>query len=182
MKTILRIGRGVKVRRARVKEICDLPVKTMDVDVKTELIQALIPLGLWHVKEVLEQEVQALAGERYKRQGMAGCDRWGKQWGSVYLRDQKVPIPVPRVRDQQGGKEIRLRSYQRLQEPRNGDEGVLQRILHGLSCRSYEACAEAVPEAFGLSGSTVSKQLENPNNVYIFFGPGNGFDRYPHFE
>ena len=158
MKRILRIGRGVKVRRAKVKEICDLPLKTMDVDVKTELIQALIPLGLWHLKEVLEQEVTALAGERYKRQGMAGYDRWGKQWGSVYLRDQKVPIVVPRVRDRQGGKEIRLRSYDRLQEPRNGDEGVLKRILHGLSCRSYEVCAEAVPEAFGLSGSTISKR------------------------
>ena len=158
MKTILRIGRGVKVRRARVKEICDLPLKTMDIDVKTELIQALIPLGLWHLKEVLEQEVTALAGERYKRQGITGYDRWGKQWGSVYLRDQKLPILVPRVRNQQEDKEIRLRSYERLQEPRNGDEGVLKRILHGLSCRSYEACAEAVPEAFGLSGSTVSKR------------------------
>jgi transposase-like protein len=158
MKTILRIGRGVKVRRARVKEICDLPLKTMDIDVKTELIQALIPLGLWHLKEVLEQEVTALAGERYKRQGITGYDRWGKQWGSVYLRDQKLPILVSRVRNQQEDKEIRLRSYERLQEPRNGDEGVLKRILHGLSCRSYEACAEAVPEAFGLSGSTVSKR------------------------
>jgi len=158
MKTILRIGRGVKVRRARVKEICDLPLKTMDIDVKTELIQALIPLGLWHLKEVLEQEVTAVTGERYKRQGMAGCDRWGKQWGSVYLGDQKVPILVPRVRNQQEDKEIRLRSYERLQEPRNGDEGVLKRILHGLSCRNYEVCAEAVPEAFGLSGSAVSKR------------------------
>ena len=158
MKTILRIGRGVKVRRARVKEICDLPLKTMDIDVKTELIQALIPLGLWHLKEVLEQEVTALAGERYKRQGITGYDRWGKQWGSVYLRDQKLPILVPRVRNQQEDKEIRLRSYERLQEPRNGDEGVLKRILHGLSCRNYEVCAEAVPEAFGLSGSTVSKR------------------------
>ena len=158
MKTILRIGRGVKVRRARVKEICDLPLKTMDIDVKTELIQALIPLGLWHLKEVLEQEVTALAGERYKRQGITGYDRWGKQWGSVYLRDQKLPILVPRVRNQQEDKEIRLRSYERLQEPRNGDEGVLKRILHGLSCRSYEVCAEAVPEAFGLSGSAVSKR------------------------
>ena len=158
MKTILRIGRGVKVRRARVKEILDLPAKAMDVNGRAELIQALIPLGLWHVKEVLEQEVRALAGERYKRQGMEGYDRWGKQWGSVYLRDQKVPIPVPRVRDRQGGQEIRLRSYERLQEPWNGDEGVLKRILHGLSCRSYERCAEAVPEAFGLSGSTVSKR------------------------
>jgi putative transposase len=34
----------------------------------------------------------------------------------------------------------------------------VKRILHGLSCRSYEACAEAVPEAFGLSGSTISKR------------------------
>jgi putative transposase len=110
------------------------------------------------VKEVLEQEVAALADEQYKRQGMAGCDRWGKQWGSVYLRDQKVPILVPRVRNQQEGREIPLRSYERLQEPRNGDEGVLKRILHGLSCRSYEACAEAVQEAFGFSGSTVSKR------------------------
>jgi transposase-like protein len=158
MKTILRIGRGVKVRRARVKEICDLPLETMDIDVKTELIQALIPLGLWHLKEVLEQEVIALAGERYKRQGITGYDRWGKQWGSVYLRDQKLPILVPRVRNQQEDKEIQLRSYERLQEPRNGDEGVLKRILHGLSCRRYGACAEAVPEAFGLSGSTVSKR------------------------
>ena len=158
MKRILRIGRGVKVRRAKVKEILDLPGKALDVDARTELIQALIPLGLWHVKEVLEQEVRALAGERYKRQGMEGYDRWGKQWGSVYLRDQKVPILVPRVRNQQEDKEIRLRSYERLQEPWNGDGGVLKRILHGLSCRSYEACAEAVPEAFGLSGSTVSKR------------------------
>jgi len=158
MKTILRIGRGVKVKRARVKEMLDLPAKAMDMNGRAELIQALIPLGLWHVKEVLEQEVRSLAGERYKRQGVEGYDRWGKQWGSVYLRDQKVPIPVPRVRDRQGGKEIRLRSYERMQEPWNGDEGVLKRILHGLSCRSYERCAEAVPEAFGLSGSTVSKR------------------------
>ena len=158
MKTMLRIGRGVKVRRARVKEILDLPAKAMDVNARTELIQALIPLGLWHVKEVLEQEVRSLAGERYKRQGMEGYDRWGKQWGSVYLRDQKIPIPVPRVRDRSGGREIRLRSYERLQEPWNGDDGVLKRILCGLSCRSYERCAEVVPEAFGLSGSTVSKR------------------------
>jgi len=58
MKKILRIGKGVKIRRARVKEICELPLDTLEVDVKTELIQALIPIGLWHVREVLEQEVR----------------------------------------------------------------------------------------------------------------------------
>ena len=158
MKRVLRIDRGVKVKRARAKELCDLSLKAMDIDVKIELIQALIPLGLWQVKEVLEQEVKSLAGERYKREGMEGYDRWGKQWGSVYLRDQKVPILVPRVRNRREGREIVLKSYERLQEPQNRDEGVLKRILHGLSCRSYEACAEAVPEAFGLSGSAVSRR------------------------
>jgi transposase-like protein len=32
-------------------------------------------------------------------------------------------------------------------------------VLHGLSCRQYEACAEAVPEAFGLSASSVSRRF-----------------------
>jgi len=39
------------------------------MDTKVELIQALIPLGLLHVQEVLQAEVAALAGERYSR----GC-------------------------------------------------------------------------------------------------------------
>jgi transposase-like protein len=159
MKRILRIGRGVKASRARVKEICELSRGAKDVDVKAELIQALIPIGLWHVKELLEEEVRQLAGERYQRGGLPGHDRWGKQGGSVYLGDQKLPVEVPRVRDQRERREVSLRSYERLQEPRNGDEGVLKRILHGLSCRSYEECAEAVPEAFGLRGSTVSRRF-----------------------
>jgi putative transposase len=158
MKRILRIGKGVKVRRARVNEICELPLDTMDIDVKAELIQMLIPIGLLHVKKLLEEEVRQLAGERYKRGGLPGYDRWGKQGGSVYLLDQKLPMMVPRVRDQGEGKEVRLRSYEQLQEPRGRDEGVLRRILHGLSCRSYEECAVAVPEAFGMSGSTVSRR------------------------
>ena len=32
MKKILRIDEGVKIRRAKVKEICEVPVNTLDVD------------------------------------------------------------------------------------------------------------------------------------------------------
>lgn len=73
------------------------------------------------------------------------------------MLDQKLPILVPRVRDQRAGREVRLKSYERLQEPRDREEGVLKRILHGLSCRNYDECAAVVPEAFGMSGSTVSR-------------------------
>ena len=67
MEKILRIGKGVKVRRARVNEIRELPLETMNVDVKVELIQMLTPIGLLPVKKLLEEEVRQLAGERYKR-------------------------------------------------------------------------------------------------------------------
>lgn len=48
--------------------------------------------------------------------------------------------------------------YTQLQQPRAADEGMLRRILCGLSCRDYRAAAEAVPEAFGLSRSSVSRR------------------------
>jgi hypothetical protein len=99
MKKILRIGRGVKVRRGRVNEIFELLLDTMDLDVKAELIQMLIPIELLHVKKLLEEKVKQIAEERYKRRGLPGYDRWGKQGGSVYLLDQKLPIMVPCVRD-----------------------------------------------------------------------------------
>ncbi len=129
------------------------------LDTRVALIQELIPLGLSYVQETLEDEVKALAGERYARkEGRWEQVRWGKQRGSVYLRDQKLPVLVPRVRAREGGPEVSLRSYQLLQRPFREDEGVLRRILRGLSCRDYRACAEAVPEAFGLSSSTLSRR------------------------
>jgi len=73
------------------------------------LIQALIPLGLRAVEDALQHEVTALAGARYARDdGAADVVRWGRQRGSIYLADQKLPIRVPRVRDQRAGSEVPL--------------------------------------------------------------------------
>jgi transposase-like protein len=85
--------------------------------------------------------------------------RYGKQPGSIYLADQKLGIEVPRVRNLHRNREVALRTYQQLQQPRAADQGVVQRILTGLTCREYERCAEAVPQAFGLSSSTVSRRF-----------------------
>ncbi len=37
----------------------------LEVDSKVEMIRALVPLGLMHVQELLDDEVKALAVERY---------------------------------------------------------------------------------------------------------------------
>lgn len=124
------------------------------------LIQALIPLGLQAVEEALVQEVTALAGARYAHDDAhPAIVRWGAQPGSIYLADQKLPIAVPRVRDRAAGREVALATYQHFQTPRALDVGLFRRVLGGLSCREYEAAAEAVPDAFGLARSSVSRRF-----------------------
>ncbi len=153
MPTVLRVRKGVKVKEG---SRADLPE---DLNVRVALVQALIPLGLEAVAELLQQDVQALVGPRYARGARPpGLHRWTRQAGSIYLADQKLRIQRPRVRNRQTHQEVPLRTYAHLQQPRAADEGVLRRILHGLSCREYRACAEAAPEAFGLSASTMSRR------------------------
>ena len=130
------------------------------LDTRIALIQALIPLGLDAVAEELQSEVSRLAGDRYSRKEQQNPNRrWGSQQGSVYLSDQKVPICVPRVRNVEMDEEVSLEAYHHLQVPRRMDEGLLLRVIKGIATRSYQACAEAIPKAFGLSSSTVSRRF-----------------------
>ena len=67
-----------------------------------------------------------------------------------------MPIRVPRIRHVTE-REIPLRSYEALHGDRAVNDLLLRRVLYGISCRNYEAAAEAIPGAIGLSGSTVSR-------------------------
>jgi transposase-like protein len=113
----------------------------MDLETRLSVIQALIPLGLEAVADVLQQEVEQLAGVRYARKGSEQSHRrWGSQKGSVYLMDQKLPVDVPRVRDVESDTEVSLAAYRGIAM----DEKLLLRVLKGISCRNYRACAESV--------------------------------------
>jgi len=128
----------------------------MELDTKVEMIRSLVPLGLMHVHELLDREVMALAGVRYARQDGSSGVRHGSNPGTVRIAGQRLPIQVPRVRGRRG--EMPLRSYAALHGSGGEvDEALLRRVLYGISCRNYEAAAEAIPGAIGLSSSTVSR-------------------------
>ena len=92
----------------------------LEVDAKVELIRSLVPLGLMHIEELLDEEVTALAGERYARKAPSvGGRRHGSNPGTVGLAGQRVPIRVPRIRHVTE-REIPLRSYEAL----HGDRAV----------------------------------------------------------
>jgi len=158
MKSIVRIGSQGKTSDP-VAVAAEAGLNALDS--RVALIQALIPLGLEAVNELLQQEVTTLAGPRCQRHGgVPGHDRWGSQPGSVYLADQKVAVSVPRVRDVRREQEVPLATYQSLRQPRRAEEAALRKILKGLSCRSYEACVDAVPETFGLTASSLSRRFK----------------------
>ena len=158
------MARKVRQMRGKGNHIGLVPVPSMaapDLDTRIALIQALIPVALEKVHVELQADVERLAGERYVREGRRlGHVRWTAQRGSIYLADQKIPLAVPRVRDRLRNQEVPLPTYERLQAPRTLDAGLLHKVLGGLSTREYERCAEAVPEAFGLSASTVSRRFK----------------------
>lgn len=161
MRTMPRlVERGKKDRRlGEPSGVSWEQIEALELDPRVELIRELIPLGLAEVGRLLEEEVERLAGRRHARKG-AGTDayRHGHNPGSVRLGGQRHPVRVPRVRGRAG--EVRLRSWERLHGSAGAvDEGLLHKVLLGISCRDYETAVEAVPGAIGLSKSTVSREF-----------------------
>ena len=111
----------------------------------------MVPLGLLHIEELLDEEVTALAGERDARKDPSvGGRRHGSNPGTVGLAGQRVSIRVPRIRPVTA-REIPRRSYEALQGDRAVNDLLLRRVLYGISCRNYAAAAEAIPGAIGRS-------------------------------
>lgn len=155
MRKIASIGRKSKGKHRNMPKVMSSEeYGELGAGSRVELIQALIPLALMKVEEELEAEVRLLAGERYARTGHV---RYGTNPGSVVLGGQRIGVTVPRVRAR--GEEIPLKSYQQLHHGKDCDDAALVRVLKGLSCRDYEPAAMAVPEAFGLSSSSISRRF-----------------------
>jgi putative transposase len=147
----------INVRNQKVEEMAQQP--DWGSESRLSMIQMLIPLGLQAVEEELQAEVRKLSGgARHERTGTT-IKRWGSNPGSVFVGDQKLRINVPRVRDMEAGQEVRLKSYERLQDPGHLDELALSRVINGISQGKYERAAEQVPETFGIKKSTVSRKF-----------------------
>lgn len=84
--------------------------------------------------------------------------KWASQGGAVYIGDQKIKAQVPRMRDTVLG-EIPLKSYVKLKEQGQFSEELLQQILRGVSERKYEETVVQAAQAFGVSPSSISRQI-----------------------
>jgi len=140
--------------------------EAMDLNGRVEAIRSLTQIGLMHVAEEIDRDVLELAGPRYRRKGEDfAYRRHGTNPGSVRLAGQRMAVRVPRVRGPEG--EVQLPSYEAFHSGTEFSEAGFRRVLYGVSCRNYEAAAEAVPGAIGLSSSTVSRQFKEVSKARL---------------
>src|SRR5262249_52249703 len=76
-----------------------------------------LQLGMLVASSLLEDEVARLCGRRHERQPHRTHTRYGHQRGTATLAGQKIAIARPRVRRTDGGGEVPLETYARLQSP-----------------------------------------------------------------
>src|SRR5436309_10894700 len=104
---------------------------------------------------VMQEEVREVVGERSRRQAERRANRWGSERGYCVVMGQKVPVERPRVRTTDD-KEVRLGSYEMFHRGEALTETVWEKLMLGLSTRSYGQAVRQFTEAYGLEKSAVS--------------------------
>jgi putative transposase len=129
------------------------------------LLAASTAVGLEVMAELMETEITDLAGPKGKHNSARTAKRHGGQDGTVTLGGRRVPVRRPRVRTVGNDEhELTLESYATFVSADLLAEGVVARMLGGLSTRSYPVGLEPVgaqveQTATGTSHSAVSRRF-----------------------
>ena len=108
------------------------------------------------IEAVLQLSAEQVAGPRTPGQRRTGLLWHGRQAGRVCLKERKLGVTKPRLREKGGG-EAAVPAYEAMQENGIG-ERMLDVLMRGISTRQY---AEVLPEmasSCGVSKSTVSRE------------------------
>jgi transposase-like protein len=115
-------------------------------------------VGRMFVETVMEAEVEHLAGKRSQPNPQRNIYRWGSEQGYCIIDGQRVPIRRPRLRSRTE-KEIPLGSYEMFQKSSLLGETVWQKIMLGLTMRSYKEVVQQFADAYGLEKSTTCEHF-----------------------
>ena len=114
--------------------------------------------GLRVMELLMEEEVRERVGERSQPQPDRTANRWGKERGFCVVMGQKVPIDRPRVRSTDD-QEVRLGSYEMFHRGEPLTETVWEKLMLGLSTRTYGRAVREFAEAYGLEKSAISEHF-----------------------
>lgn len=122
---------------------------------------------------------QAAGGPRQQGKQRSGEVVWyGRQAGTVMLRDRKLAVQRPRLRQKGPGrnKEVEVPAYQAMQDqPRLGAR-MLDILMRGVSTRQYRGVIPEMADTVGVSKSSVSRQMIEASESEVEALLGRRFD------
>jgi len=129
------------------------------VEIQFELFRHHLELSKLLINQLLKDEVNQKAGEKYTRAKPfdGRFSRWGYNPGSVRIGEEKVKMEIPRLYDNKAEETVGLENYQKLKEIELPSEQLLKKIILGLSEHDYKTVTQQAIESFGLSQSSVSR-------------------------
>ena len=128
-----------------------LPLADLAQRLRQGVSQMLFDTELELLTLIMGDEIKWLSQER-------GMTPWGTAPGSVIIHGQKVPVARPRVRD--GAKQAKLGSYELFRRDDEMQRRILDRVMRGVSMRSYDPVVRESKPSFGISKSAVSDRFK----------------------
>jgi transposase-like protein len=122
--------------------------------VRRNLHAFVIREGMKALDVMLEQDRQALCGERHGKGGPDEPVRWGHAEGRLVMGGQRVMVRKPRVR--QKGKEVTLPSWDEFADEDPLDERTFEQLVLGVSTRGYGRSIEPLPDELDSHGASKS--------------------------
>ena len=135
-----------------------LPMSELLFDVAKSIEQTASQAGLLMMKALVDEEVEQLAGERYRHDPDRKAIRWGNDEGHVIFAGRKVAIEKPRVPSKDGNQEICLSRWNAFAHPYRMQQAVSERILRRVSSRDYEGVLDELCDGYGIDKSSVSRR------------------------
>lgn len=145
---------NTKKREENLNWLLQQPIET-----QMDLFQHYIELSKLLAKQLLQDEVEQKAGEKYTRNKPfdGRFSWWGYNPGSIRIGEEKVKMEIPRLYDNKVEETLGLETYQKLKEIELPSEQLLKKIILGLSEHDYKTVTQQAIESFGLSQSSVSR-------------------------
>jgi putative transposase len=115
-----------------------------------------LEIGVEVAEAMLDDEIERRYGAKGKRNRRRIAYRHGHQHGWIEVGGVKASVMRPRARLMAGG-EVGLDLYERMQGGTR--EGVMRRLVRGVSCRNYRQVVDAIRSGYGVSAASVSRSF-----------------------
>jgi len=125
---------------------------------QTSLGDLVRAIGKAFIESTFQVEVEHIAGKKSAPTADRTIYRWGSEDGFCIIDGQRVPIRRPRLRSRTN-QEVPLGSYELFQRSSLLDDTVWQKIMLGLTMRSYGEVVQQFADAYGLEKSTTSEHF-----------------------